>query len=218
MSGCVLPFRHVEPAKAHGYTRDALAIPDSAVTFGVFVGVRKLSRRCLRVWRDVLAAVPNGLLLFSPPTTFAQEGILGRVEAAGIARERIRFIPFNHDESLQRARYHLIDLVLDTFPYSGGDTTLAAIDMGVPVVALCGKRHSERVTYSILANLGVEDTVCWSEKEYVQIACKLASEPSYRAGIREKILAALKGSALVDLAGYTRSLEEVFDRALEQVG
>ena len=48
------------------------------------------------------------------------------------------FIPRAADDAGDRARYRLIDVVLDTMPYSGGDTTAAALEMGVPVVTRVG--------------------------------------------------------------------------------
>ncbi len=53
--------------------------------------------------------------------------------------------------------------------------------MGVPVVTLCGRRHGERSTYSILANLGVLDTVAHSASDYVAIAARLADDRAFRA-------------------------------------
>jgi len=57
--------------------------------------------------------------------------------------------------------------LLDTFPYGGANGTLEALDMGVPVVTLCGKRHGERSSFSILKNLGVTETIAQSGQEYV---------------------------------------------------
>jgi len=42
-----------------------------------------------------------------------------------------------------------------------------ALDMGVPVLTLCGKRHGERSSFSILKNLGVTETIAQSGQEYV---------------------------------------------------
>ena len=52
-------------------------------------------------------------------------------------------------------------------PFGGVNGTLEALDMAVPVVTLCGRKHGERTSYSILANLGVLETVANSGPEYV---------------------------------------------------
>ncbi|MHB9102990.1 MAG: O-linked N-acetylglucosamine transferase, SPINDLY family protein, partial [Sulfuricella sp.] len=215
MEGCVFPFRHVEPARGHGYSRTALGL-DGKVVFGVFVNIMKLSPRCLSVWRQVLDEVENGVLAFSPLDTGEYPGFVRQVKAAGIPEEKIVFIPSSKDESMGRARYHLVDVVLDTFPYGGGDTTLAALDMGVPVVTLTGKRHSERTSYSILKNLGVESTIAASEQDFVAIAHRLATNPAFRESVKNEIQAGLKDSPLVDMDGYVRHLEGAYLRAVEE--
>jgi predicted O-linked N-acetylglucosamine transferase (SPINDLY family) len=115
------------------------------------------------------------------------------------------FIPFTLDEPLDRARYRLIDVVLDTLPYTGGDTTAVALDMGVPVVTRVGERAAERMTYSLLAHLGVTDTLAGTDDDYVAIACRLASDAAWRKGVGAAIAARLPVSGLADLALHSRA-------------
>jgi predicted O-linked N-acetylglucosamine transferase (SPINDLY family) len=58
MDGCVYPYRHVPPAPSHPFHRETLGIAQDAVVIGAFVNPLKLSRRCLRLWRDVMERVP----------------------------------------------------------------------------------------------------------------------------------------------------------------
>jgi len=109
-----------------------------------------------------------------------------------------------------------VDIVLDTFPYSGGNTTLAALDMGIPVVTLAGKRHSERTSYSILKNLGVESTIAENEQDFIAIAHRLATDPVFRESVKNEIQAGLKDSPLVDMDAYVRHLEQAYLRAAEE--
>ncbi len=99
-------------------------------------------------------------------------------------------------------------------PYGGVNGTLESLDMGVPVVTLCGKRHGERTSYSILANLGVTDTVAQSGSEYVAIAVRLATDAAFMAKVREAIHAGLRQSALTDMDAHTRNLEAAYVDAL----
>ena len=215
MEGCVFPFRHVDPAREHGYSREALGL-ENKIVFGVFVNIMKLSPRCLSVWRAVLDKVENGVLAFSPLHTGEYPGFMRQVKAAGIPEEKVVFIPYHKDEHMARARHHLVDIVLDTFPYSGGDTTLAALDMGVPVVTLVGKRHSERTSYSILKNLGVESTIAASEQDFVAIAHRLATDLAFRESVKNDIQAGLKDSSLVDTDAYVCHLEDAYSRAAQE--
>lgn len=218
LEGCVFPFPRVAPAAEHPYRREALGIAADAVVFGEFVAFQKLSPRCLAAWRSILERVPNGVLAFSPTNPNDRDSFLRQTGAAGIAPERVVFIPREGLAALNRARYHLVDIVLDTFPYSGGDTTLAALDMGVPVVTLCGERHSERTSYSILMHAGIKETIAFSEDEFVEIACKLAADPLLREKVSASIRECVAHSGVADMGAYTRNLEKAYRRALEEKG
>ncbi|HEY2864794.1 MAG TPA: tetratricopeptide repeat protein [Casimicrobiaceae bacterium] len=214
LDGCVLPFRRVPPAPAAAVTREELGIAPEATVFGVFVSLLKLSPRCLGLWRRILDAVPGSVLAFSPQRQTPPVLYRRRLESFGIAPERVVFIPWAIDDAIDRARYRLIDVVLDTLPYTGGDTTTAAIDMGVPVVTRVGERQAERIGYSILTHLGVDATIAHADDDYVAIACRLARDRAWRDSIAADIIAALPRSGLADFDRYTRSLENAYERAL----
>jgi protein O-GlcNAc transferase len=86
--------------------------------------------------------------------------------------------------------------------------------MGVPVVTLCGKKHGERTSYSILENLGVRETTAASGSEYVDIAVRLATDVQFRLRVRADIRAGLAHSMLTDMPRHTRALEAAYEEAL----
>jgi predicted O-linked N-acetylglucosamine transferase (SPINDLY family) len=217
LATCVLPVRRVAPA-ADGSSRTELGIAADAVVFGVFVSLVKLSPRCLRLWQEILERVPLGVLAFSPHRARERPLYVRRLESFGIPRERIVFIPCTRNDAHDRARYRLIDVVLDTMPYTGGDTTAAALDMHVPVVTRVGERAAERMTWSLLAHLGVTETAARTDEEYVAIACRLGTDAIWRASIAAAIAEKLPRSGLADFDGYTRALEAAYARALGSAG
>ena len=214
LDGCLLPFRRVAPAPQPPVTRGELGLADDATVFGVFVSLLKLSPRCLELWRRILDAVPGSVLAFSPRQATQQALYRRRLESFDIAAKQIVFIPWTHDDAQDRARYQLVDVVLDTLPYTGGDTTAAALDMGMPVVTRVGERAAERMGYSILRHLGVTATVAHDDDQYVAIACRLARDRDWRQAVSAEILAALPRSGLADMDRYTRDLEAAYLRAL----
>ncbi len=175
---CVMPVRRVGtlPETVRGLTRAELGIAETAIVFGAFVSLLKLSPRCLELWRDIMQRVPRAVLAFSPGNASEEALYRNRVAGFGIDPARVIFIPRAADDIGDRARYRLIDVVLDTMPYTGGDTTAAALEMGVPVVTRAGLRHAERVSFSLLFHLGVTDTVTHSDQDYVATACRLADD------------------------------------------
>ncbi len=215
MGTCVLPLRRVAP-EGPPPTRESAGIAADAVVFGTFVGRVKLSARCVRLWRDILDRVPGSVLAFSPYLDGDRAALLRRLARGGIAADRIAFLPSTWNEAKDRARYAVIDVVLDTMPYTGGDTTAAALDMGVPVVTRRGERHAERMSYSILSHLGLAATVAATDDEYVAIACRLALDPAWRADCAAEIRAAFAASPVADPAHYTRCLEAALAEAVRR--
>ena len=216
MRGCVYPFRRVDPAVVHPFDRRALGIAADTVVLGAFVTPMKLSRRCLTLWRDVLARVPRAKLAFSPAQPAHRDSYVRLAGAMGIGPDRLLFLPQGGDDAQNQARYHLVDYVLDTMPFGGVNGTIEALAMGVPVVTLVGKRHGERTTYSILFNLGVTSTIAQTGRDYVDIAVRLADDSAFRAAVKADIARGLVASPLVDTALHTRNLEEAYRTALTE--
>lgn len=216
MAGCVYPYRHVEPAAGHPFSRPALGLAPDAIVIGAFVTPMKLSRRCLVLWRDVLARLPRARLAFSPTHPGLRPVFERLCVAAGIARERLAFLPQGRDDAENQARYAVVDFVLDPMPFGGVNGVLEPLDAGVPVVALVGARHGERSAYSILANLGVTATLAETGRDYVEIAVRLAEDAGFMARVRDAIRAGLARSPLTDVVAHTRALEAAYLEALSR--
>lgn len=214
MEGCLYPYRHLPPADRHGYVRESIGIADRAIVIGAFVNLVKLSPRCLALWRRVMDRLPGSMLAFSPNSERESSAYRSLAASAGLEAERLVFIPNDEDPSKARARYALVDLVLDTLPYGGVNGTIEALSMGVPVVTLLGRRHGERTSYSILMNLGVPQTVARDEDEFVSVAARLIEDDAFRAEVGASIQAGLRDSLLVDMDAHVRNLEDAYRRAL----
>ena len=72
---------------------------------------------------------------------------------------------------IQKVTHNKIDIILDTFPYSGGITTFEATWMGVPVLTKKGfNRFSSHETESINHNSGMSDWIANDENEYLRMS------------------------------------------------
>lgn len=70
-----------------------------------------------------------------------------------------------------------IDLLLDTFPYSGTTTSCNALYNSTPIVTLYKDNcHSHNVTSSILINSGLEELVAYTEDEYVDKVVEMCKD------------------------------------------
>jgi protein O-GlcNAc transferase len=182
------------------------------VTFGSFNRLPKVSAETRAAWARVLLAVPDSRLLVKTgglDGEAACQGLLADLEARGVARERVTL----HGQSSQLEQLALhgeVDLLLDSFPQSGGITTLEALLMGVPVVTLLGEGVTGRLSASFLASLGLDELVAATPETYVEIAQATAGRLDWlaeqRSTLRERLLASPTGNQV----GYTRAVEAAY--------
>ncbi|MCC6301901.1 MAG: tetratricopeptide repeat protein [Gammaproteobacteria bacterium] len=192
------------------------AVNKGQVTFGSFNHTRKLTPEAVRLWSGILKRVPGSRLLIKASLAgeaCVQANLYEAFAAEGIARERVEMRGFTATRDSHLDSYNEVDIALDTFPYNGTTTTCEALWMGVPVVTLVGKVHAQRVSYSILKNIGVEETIARTEAEYAEIAVRLAQDLGALSALRARIPGAIRGSILCDPARFTHQLEDLY-RAL----
>jgi protein O-GlcNAc transferase len=168
---------------------------DRALTFAAFHKPTKINPAVAALWARVLEALPGARILFAYagydlPEVRAR--IAGWFAVHGIDPERLVFEGRLPPQVLL-ARYGDADVALDSFPYSGGLTTLEALWMGVPVVTLPGGSFAGRHSLSHLSVAGLTGMVAADADDYVAIIRRLdADRPALaalRAGLRERIAA-----------------------------
>ncbi len=100
------------------------------------------------------------------------------------------------------------DVILDTFSWSGGKTTLEGISCGLPVVTCPGKFMRGRHAYAMLKMIGVDETIAEDENDYIAVASKLANDREWFLEIRE--LMKNKRNKLYNDATFIRGLEDFY--------
>jgi predicted O-linked N-acetylglucosamine transferase (SPINDLY family) len=182
------------------------------ITFGSFNRLEKLSDPTLELWARLLRAVPTSRILIkylNLNEASMQTRLRARFEANGIAGERLVMLGRTPlPEHL--AAYSRVDIALDPFPQNGGISTVDALAMGVPVVALPGTTIPSRVTASVLTAMGMPEWIAWDEDEYVAIAARWARNVPGLARLRRKIRPRLARSPLGDHQQYTRAVEQAY--------
>ncbi|MFS8880394.1 FkbM family methyltransferase, partial [Synechococcus sp. H55.11] len=91
--------------------------------------------------------------------------------------EKVRFLATTKTAEEHRGQLGCVDLILDTFPYTGATHTMEALYMGVPVLTLVGRHYYGRMSYSLLKNIGLEDCITWSVEEFIQRGIQLGNNP-----------------------------------------
>ncbi len=104
----------------------------------------------------------------------------------------------------------LSDVFLDTFTWSGGNTSLEAIACNLPIVTCPGEFMRGLHAYSFLKMLGVTDTIAQNEEEYIQIAVKLGLDSQWRRDIAQRM--SQRQDALFDDKVCVTALEGFYEQ------
>lgn len=182
------------------------------ITFGSLTNTYKLNPNTIATWSRVLSSVPGSKILLNHPNydlEITRSSVLKEFAKHGIPRERVIIIWAAHPSKSHLRYYNDIDIVLDTFPQTGGTTTLEAAWMGVPLITLVGDVYHQRLSYTVISNIGinVSDLIASSETEFVDKAVALAFNIQRLTELHQQIPESLKSSILCDPARLTRHLE-----------
>lgn len=188
---------------------DVAPLPSPAagtITFGCFNSPTKFTDAQFAVWATLLQRVANARLLlkgrdFTEPAV--RDHLLARMQAQGIARDRVELLPRTATIAEHLAHYGRVDIALDTYPYNGTTTTCEALWMGRPVVTRTGERHASRVGLSLLRAIGRPEWAAATSEAYVDLAVRLASDRPALASASASLRSALRQSVLLDQRGQS---------------
>ena len=186
------------------------ALRNGYVTFGCLNKAAKMSPPALRLWSQILAAVPGSRLMVPiAGSDRTNTGLGRRLESCGIPGDRLDLMP-RTDLRRYLGRFNAIDIGLDPFPFNGITTTCDSLWLGCPVVTLAGRTHASRGGVSLLTAVGLEGLIARTAEQYVHKAVTLANDldrlRSIRSGLRERVNA----SELRNETGFTRRLEAAY--------
>jgi len=168
------------------------------------------------LWSSLLHAIPRSrLAIVTIPEGDARKRMAASFARHGIGEDRLEF----HGRLRTRQFHELhqqVDIALDPFPVNGGTTTCGTLWMGVPVLTLIGDRFLARAGLSLLTAAGLTDFAVPTAEDFIRFAIHLSENlpllAEIRAGLREHIAA----SPLMDEAGFTRNLENIYRAAWEK--
>ena len=185
------------------------ALEKGYVTFGSYQVLTKLNDAVLALWARVLKALPTARLRlqntqFKSPAVEAD--FRGRLAAAGIEPARVTLLGAVRREAYLQS-YGEVDLVLDTFPFTGGTTTCEALWMGVPTLTLAGDTLLARQGASLLTAAGLTDWITADADDYVTRAVAWANALPRLAQLRQNLRPLLLASPLADAARFSRHFQ-----------
>ncbi|SDK13037.1 Predicted O-linked N-acetylglucosamine transferase, SPINDLY family [Methylophilus rhizosphaerae] len=206
------------------HTRMCFAIPDydvavndlpalatGAVTFGCFQKYSKVNDDVLACWGEILQALPSARLYWQ---TRAFNDAKVRAEAFtwlqrhGIAAERCTLAGgVSRGEYLKN--HHQIDMILDTFPFTGGTTTCEALWMGVPTLTVLGDTLIARQGASFMTCTGLPEWVATSREDYIRKAIAFGRDLDALATLRASLRAQVIASPLMNGGQFAHDFEQL---------
>jgi len=194
-----------------------LESPGKPFIFGSFNAMFKLNSEVLETWCKILIKVPNSKLLLKAggmESPRIQKRLIALIKKYKLDDRIVieGFSPLN--EMLDR--YKVIDLALNTFPYSGGTTTVYALWNGIPSLTLSrdGMVQSGGGE-GIIAEVGFEKFVANTVEQYIDKAVYFANNPKklekIRIGMRQRLQKSARFNPKVFAKDFEYALRDIWE-------
>jgi tetratricopeptide (TPR) repeat protein len=198
--------------------QDAPLVPrktKDTIILGALNNEKKNSKRVLETWRKILLECPNTKLLIKLEAyDDIDERRLYYMNILDVAKYRLMLFTKMTNEGYNRL-FNMVDVLLDTFPYSGTTTTCNALYNSLPVVTLYDTDcHAHNVSSSILKNAGLGELITYSVDQYVELVKTLVGDvdriDEYKRTIGTKFLASMNPGDF--MKSYEQILIDIYDK------
>lgn len=187
-------------------------------TFGVFNRPQKITIPSIKTWCEILRRAPASRLIVKNQLMEydqVRNRLISIFESERVYRnedgsERVLFASKSiHGNHL--SAHWAIDVMLDSWPQTGGISTFESIWMGVPVLTYAGSQMPARISATILSHLGLNDWITTSPEAYIDKAVQLAtSDPMDLVPLRSQLRGRLLNSIMCKGEEYTKTVEEAY--------
>lgn len=202
------------------FTRQELALPESAFVFCCFNNNFKITPCTFDVWMNILKKVDNSVLWLFEDNAVAATNLSKEAERRGIDASRLIFAKrmMNADHL---ARHKAADLFLDTFIYNAHTTASDALWAGLPVLTVKGNTFASRVAASLLNAIDLPELITDSHEHYESLAVELATNPEKLYAIKTRLEKNRLTTPLFNTALFVQHIEaaytQMYDRYQENL-
>jgi protein O-GlcNAc transferase len=187
------------------------------LTIGTFNRYNKINDQLVNLWERILKKCPTVRFVIK-----TKEFLTETLRAQFIKTwkdskifERVEILPYADLYTGHLIDYNLMDIAVDTFPYSGTTTSCEALLMGTPVLTLFDKKrqyHCQNVTSSLMINSDLEEYVVFSEDEFINkveyFSLNLDKLKNLKTTVRDKFING-------HVCNYTEFASEFEDKLLD---
>ena len=188
------------------------------ITLGAINNEIKNSNEVLVAWKQIMQKTHCSCKLLIKINS--RDNIKTKIEYYSSKLEvdpnRLIIVPYTDNSSYVNL-LQTIDILLDTFPYSGTTTTCNALYNSTPIVTLYNKHfHCHNVTSSILIHSGFPELVTYTIDDYVNKVVYLCNHVEeinhYKRTIHSQFTKAMNPQSFI--LGYEKALTNVYFNSL----
>jgi predicted O-linked N-acetylglucosamine transferase (SPINDLY family) len=183
--------------------REDYGLPSNGAVFCSFNHDYKINPPLFDVWMKLLRTNENSVLWLMQLNDDAHTNLQKEAALRDVNPTRLVFATRLTKIEDHLARYRLVDLFLDTFPYGGHTTASDALLMGTPVVTMAGRSFASRVAGCMLHDTGKFNNIAEDFDEYYSIAQSIIENPN------AKRVEQLSTASSVFLENFSELLEKM---------
>ena len=182
------------------------------ILFGSPASPLKINNKVLLLWATILNKTQNTKIIFSNISykdLDIKNSILSFLLNQQIDEKRIIFkIPTSRDEFLKNLAE--FDMVLDTFPYSGGTNNLESAWLEIPILTMEGNNFLSRCGSSVNMNLGMKDWIAKNNDEYIEKAVLFSSNKKILSDYKKKLANEKSANKIFNNRLFAKDLLNIF--------
>jgi len=192
-----LGVRYEAPPSPPPLDRAKLGLEAGRRVYGCPHSLFKLHPDSDALFAEILERDPDGIVaLFQgqnagpEPARRVAERFAHALEARGVPpRKQLRVFPRLPPADFRRA-LQAMDVLVDPLHWSGGNTALDALAMGVPVVTVPGELMRSRQAAAMLRRMDAEECIAPSVSAAAEAAVRIAGDPATRSVLSARIVSA----------------------------
>ena len=182
------------------------------VIFGCFNRFSKINDEVIKIWSKILGTNKSAKIFLKSKEfsdIYFKKKIIQKFKHYKINEEQIILDGKEYSRNEFLHLYNKIDIMLDTFPYSGITTSIEGIWMGVPLLTLVGERYYSRIGYSINRNLNLNDWNVFNKDDYVKTALDKSNNYKDLIKLKASLRNKIEASPIFNSDTFARNFEDL---------
>jgi len=182
------------------------------ITFGSFNNILKVNSKVIQAWSRILCNIMESKIILIDKRFKERdfkEYFINLFINHGVKKEQLIFEGYHYRSDLFE-KYNSIDIVLDTFPYNGGTTSLESFWMCVPLLTIKGNTFLSKCGESLNITLGLDEWICHDEIDYINKAIYMSQNIDKLQSVKNYLFDNRKKFKIFDSKNLAENLSVAF--------